>query len=292
MEDYSVCFVTSSAAGAPLPPGKTSLPGGLVDLADVALARANVGRDANPAPLARRIAAVRHTFEDAGMLIGGRPPPTFAREPLRQIMHRDGPTAFSAFLQDWRVNLQPYAFDELASFVLPSYLAVDMDAEVETHVFVVQAPDAEEVSFASAAEGAASHQVRWAKPSEALRWHQSGEFGLSLPQWYILKLLQEKMPKLAGLPNFLASDLATNLHVCPFEPCVLEERGRIWLTLPGDKEHPHVPGPPGGRNRVLVDSKALPGVRALHLEGLPPQQKLLLDTRNMFDPQSLARARL
>jgi len=264
-EDYSVCLVSLSES-SPTMPGMTSFPGGLVDLADVALARSNIPQGSDPTSLAVRVAAVRQTFEGAGMLFAGRPPPDFARTDLRQVLVREGPTAFSAFLDDWGINLRPYSLRPLVRFNVPATLAAEPTAGMNVEIFLEEVSDAHEVSFASRGDSAEVRRVQWLQPSRALRMYEAGSLALPVPHWYTLKLLQEYLPSVNDLRGALQTQLFKSLRRSYLTPHVQKRRSgeaaqsadadcdaeSVWLTLQGDSEHPIDPGPPGARHRVLV----------------------------------------
>eukprot|EP00931_Biecheleriopsis_adriatica_P034183 TRINITY_DN19771_c0_g3_i1.p1 TRINITY_DN19771_c0_g3~~TRINITY_DN19771_c0_g3_i1.p1 ORF type:complete len:309 (-),score=59.20 TRINITY_DN19771_c0_g3_i1:94-993(-) len=196
-EDYCVCLLKPSdrLAAHALP---TSFPGGPVEVADMALARANLKDEEDTIRLALRITALRRTFESAGMVIAGTPPPNFAREELQKILARDGALAFHAFLNDWGVRLRPESLTKLA-FFMPTGRT---EAGQQTHVFLARVPGVEEVSWASACAGKAQ-DLLWVTPSGALLMHEEGELYLPSTQRYVLAELAEQLPSLQGLPDLL-----------------------------------------------------------------------------------------
>jgi len=264
-EDYSVCLVSLSET-SPTMPGMTSFPGGPIDLADVALARSNIPQGSDPTSLAVRVAAVRQTFEGTGMLFAGRPPPDFARTELRQVLVRDGPTAFRACLEDWGINLRPYSLRPLVQFNVPSTLAAEPTAGMNLALFLEEVPNPHEVSFASRGDNAEVRRVQWLQPSRALRMYESGSLALPMPHWYTLKLLQEYLPSVNDLGGALQTQLFKSLRRSSLTPHVQQrpsgeaeqtdndacDAESVWLTLQGDSEHPIDPGPLGARHRVLV----------------------------------------
>mmetsp|Transcript_44372 Transcript_44372/g.80941 ORF Transcript_44372/g.80941 Transcript_44372/m.80941 type:complete len:330 (-) Transcript_44372:186-1175(-) len=264
-EDYAVCLVSLTDSSATLP-GQTSFPGGVTDLADIALARSNVPRGSDPTALAVRVAAVRQTFERTGMLLAGRPPPDFARSELRQVLVREGPTAFPAFLDDWGINLRPYSLRPLVRFRVPESPSSEPTAGMTLHIFLEEVPDAREVSFASPGDCVEVQRVQWLQPSRALRMYASGALTLPMPHWYTLKLLQEQLPSVNDLGGALQTKLFKQLRRSYLTPAVhqrLPVKGSsdadaaesVWYTLQGDSEHPTHPGAAGAKHRVLMRLK-------------------------------------
>lgn len=231
--------------------------------------------------LAVRIGAIRQTFETAGMVVAGNPPPGFARQELQQVLLREGPVAFPAFLDDWGIRLRPQGLEGLGCFLVPDRGGAHAGAAA-AHFFLARVPDAEEPAWARAVSVEVD-RLCWATPSQALRLHQQG--GLELPpvQWYLLHALRSGCPRLSDLPDFLAR-ARTGRGFAAFgeEPVALEllrESGAAAagaaagaggiLVLPGDAEHSSCPGPAGHRRRLLVEGSARLGFRVLGAEEDP-----------------------
>mmetsp|Transcript_37499 Transcript_37499/g.86518 ORF Transcript_37499/g.86518 Transcript_37499/m.86518 type:complete len:324 (-) Transcript_37499:211-1182(-) len=280
-EDYAVCLVSLTDSSTTLP-GQTSFPGGVTDLADVALARSNVPPGSDPTALAVRVAAVRQTFERTGMMIAGRPPPDFARSELRQVLVREGATAFSAFLDDWGINLRPYSLRPLVRFRVPETQPSEPTAGMTLHIFLEEVPDAREVSFASPGHCVEVQRVQWLQPSRALRMYENGSLTLPMPHWYTLKLLQEQLPSVNDLGGAFQTKFFKQLRRSCLTPAVhrrLPEKGTsdadhsetVWFTLQGDSEHPTHPGAAGAKHRVLMRPKQnTRHLSAMALERTPP----------------------
>eukprot|EP00441_Pelagodinium_beii_P025386 CAMPEP_0197660174 /NCGR_PEP_ID=MMETSP1338-20131121/50688_1 /TAXON_ID=43686 ORGANISM="Pelagodinium beii, Strain RCC1491" /NCGR_SAMPLE_ID=MMETSP1338 /ASSEMBLY_ACC=CAM_ASM_000754 /LENGTH=289 /DNA_ID=CAMNT_0043237469 /DNA_START=13 /DNA_END=882 /DNA_ORIENTATION=+ len=188
-EDYCVCLLQSRAE--PGRPPEASFPGGHVDLSDKAMARANLTKGEDDIRLALRITALRNTFESAGMLVAGNPPPSFAREELQKILLREGPMAFHAFLNDWGIRLRPDSLAKLAYFV----------EAPDVHIYLARVPDANEVGWA--ASGRPAQDLIWVTPSGALLLHDEGRLRLPSAQRFVLSELCEQLRVLEELPDLL-----------------------------------------------------------------------------------------
>lgn len=255
-EDYCVCLLRSpmdaAASGC-----SAFFPGGELSPSDRALARANLvdGDDGDEVFLALRIAAVRRTFESAGIMVAGNPPPRFARQELQKILLREGPMAFHAFLDDWGIRFRPDDLAELAWFLMPRSWGSS-----EEHIFLVRLPDAEEVSWA-AAGGTEFESLFWATPSRVLDMHDNGDLQVTLAQWYVLHELARCLPRLHALPDLLAADPQKDsplwrpaaLELCMIPAALGSEGAGASLALPGDEQHASSPGREGRQFRFLMD---------------------------------------
>jgi len=156
------------------------------------MARANLKKGEDDIRLALRITALRKTFESAGMLIAGNPPPSVAREELQKILLREGPMAFHAFLNDWNIRLRPDGVTKLAYFV----------EAPDVHVYLARVPDASEAGWAAPGQPEKQDLV-WATPSGALKLYDEGRLLLPSSQRFVLAGLVEQLDALEELPELL-----------------------------------------------------------------------------------------
>ncbi|CAE7667383.1 unnamed protein product, partial [Symbiodinium pilosum] len=169
-EDYCVCFLRSRTGN----PRRATFPGGSLSPADRYLAKNNLvnASDSEEVFLGLRLAAIRRTFEAAGIMAAANPPPSFARQELQKILLREGPMAFHAFLDDWGIRLRPEDLFELSWFLMPG-------PQGEEHIFLVQIPDADEACWANNA-GSDECDIVWATPSDLLEMHRPSPKPLSV----------------------------------------------------------------------------------------------------------------
>jgi 8-oxo-dGTP pyrophosphatase MutT (NUDIX family) len=78
--------------------------------------------------------------------------------------------------------------------------------------------------------------LEWFAPEEALRRHEQREIRLPPPTWTMIKRLS-LLPSLGG-----AIEWARAVTIVRVQPNLIHVDGRKVLTLPGDPEHPTVPG--------------------------------------------------
>mmetsp|Transcript_18628 Transcript_18628/g.51428 ORF Transcript_18628/g.51428 Transcript_18628/m.51428 type:complete len:205 (+) Transcript_18628:1-615(+) len=183
-------------------------------------------------------------------MVAANPPPSFARRDLQQILVREGPAAFTAFLCDWGIRLVPDDLSELAWFLMPG-------PQGEEHIFLTRVPDAAEVSWA-ALGGQELGSLVWMTPSRVLQLYSRGDLELTLMQWYVLHELSRSLPKLHALPDLLAappSKAAPLWFPTPVKLCKASgaDREEMHLLLPGDADHPSSPGVSGQRHRLMTE---------------------------------------
>lgn len=254
-EDYSVCLLRAAEGR-----GTVNFPGGELSPVDRGLAAANrVEGDTDDVFLALRLAAIRRTFESAGLMVAANPPPGFARHELQKILLREGPLAFHAFLDDWGIRLRPDDLVELAWLYMPNFWGAGASPQ-EEHMFLAQVPSAEELLFARAEPTEDFSGFCWVTPSQALRLHAQGELHTTLTQWYVLHELARCLPRLHLLPDLVA---APPVEDAPLWCAAAVEVRMVrrpsghgegaFLLLPGDEEHPSSPGVAGQRHRILLE---------------------------------------
>jgi len=187
---------------------------------------ASPGNDADR-DLALRLAAIRETFEETGILLAhpaGGSPASLPKGPggmssLRRELGKGG-TAFVGLLK--REGLLP-AVELLVPFarwITPEAMPVRFDARF----FLAEAPAGQEPLV----DGAEISGCAWVKPAEALRRCREGDFPMLPPTVANLREL--------ALSDTVdgAMDAARRREVVTVMPRVVSEGGRIKLILPGD----------------------------------------------------------
>eukprot|EP00929_Paragymnodinium_shiwhaense_P061858 TRINITY_DN30901_c0_g1_i1.p1 TRINITY_DN30901_c0_g1~~TRINITY_DN30901_c0_g1_i1.p1 ORF type:complete len:282 (-),score=47.22 TRINITY_DN30901_c0_g1_i1:294-1139(-) len=203
--DYHVCLVTRASDKGYLP-GCTTFPGGPLHSMDTALANDQweLQTQLDYENLALRMAAIRETFRQTGIVLLRPEPNQVLRDATRPILDREGPRAFLDCMIAWhRGNPNPElsfgAMDELARFAVHASTQED-GQPLRMHYFMTKIPTAEEVKMSSPLFQDAA-EIIWAKPSEALSWHEHGELQLAPFERDILKGLSTHAPTLALLRN-------------------------------------------------------------------------------------------
>lgn len=211
-EDYCVCLLERQP-GVPFSPDWLGLPGGPMHSMDHAIATGQLGSAASqdPLPLGLRVAGVREVFSETGVLLASPAPPPVLREATREILRRDGPRVFLDCMIMWddgnpfpHLTLCP--LEELTVLLMPNKHA-EGGTLLETHFFIAEVPDADELSWAKSVTGSGSRAI-WMKPSELLYLHRSGKMKLAPPEHLIIVALSEHLVRLADLPTLL-SDMQT-----------------------------------------------------------------------------------
>jgi 8-oxo-dGTP pyrophosphatase MutT (NUDIX family) len=214
-------------------PGAYVFPGGSVDPADGAAEigwhgpdAADFGQRLGATPeLARALvcAAVRETFEEAGVLLAGLPDGTLAvpdgpgwaadraaltvgQITLAQLLDRRGLVLRADLLTPW------------ARWITPEAEPRRFDARF----FAAALPAGQQV----AGNAAESDHTSWLRPAQALDAARSGEISL-LP------------PTATTLAEFAAATgigdiLSRQRTVTPIQPTLVSEDGRAWLEIPDD----------------------------------------------------------
>lgn len=205
--------------------GAAVFPGGRVDQADCDLAAALGATDADAgAEWAARIAAVRETIEETGLVVGVREPVDAADAArARALLAEHGALAPVLAAMGWTLDLDalvPFArwcprHRHLRIFDTRFYLAdlgtgaveVDVDASENTHLF-------------------------WASADEVLALAASGQIRIIFPT-------RRNLERLAQFGTF-AEALA---HVVRFPsrmitPFVEQRGGAAWLAIPPDAGYP------------------------------------------------------
>ena len=205
--------------------GAAVFPGGRVDDADRVLAEVHGASDDEAREeLAARIAAVRETLEETGLVVGIRQQPDLpAARRARQLLLDAGELAPALAAMDWTLNLDalvPFArwrpkHREVRVFDTRFYLA-----NLGTGAVELQVDDTENT------------HLFWASAAEALDMAERGE----------IKVIFPTRRNLERLALFGSYDDALG-HVAQYPvrmitPFMREREGRPWLLIPDDAGYP------------------------------------------------------
>ena len=207
--------------------GAFVFPGGALEDCDAVIAQderlaaATPGVDA--ADRALRVAAIRETFEESGLLLArAEDGALIGDERLKAIAARllDGD-----FTDNLRAENLTLALDLLVPFshwITPTGMPKRFDA----HFFIAAAPGQLEVT--NAAESA---DAVWITPAEALRQEESGSYTIILPTRINLALLGEQDTAEAAL------EAARTRRIIPIQPDLVSVDGKVQIRLPPEAGH-------------------------------------------------------
>eukprot|EP00747_Dinoflagellata_sp_TGD_P169360 gnl/TRDRNA2_/TRDRNA2_198171_c0_seq1.p1 gnl/TRDRNA2_/TRDRNA2_198171_c0~~gnl/TRDRNA2_/TRDRNA2_198171_c0_seq1.p1 ORF type:complete len:323 (+),score=62.23 gnl/TRDRNA2_/TRDRNA2_198171_c0_seq1:79-1047(+) len=268
-EDYCVCLVKRSARGSFA--SAVVFPGGQLDAADITLAnRLAAAEDVQP--LALRAAALRESFEEAGLLLAEPELDGTGRSAARKRLQDGNAEAFGSFLAESSAKPATQALQKFCCFITPDFEHKRMKkGGFEAHFFLAKVPSAQEAARA-VADGTEVTNLLWASPSSGLRLAEHGDISLAPPQWYILTQLSLRLPNLDGLHAWSTDPRGSLDRDFAFKPHPLAGEmktdgvAKMDLALPGDCEHPVFPGPAGCRHRILAETKGPQSFRCLGLE--------------------------
>jgi len=210
--------------------------------------------EADPDPASREralgvyVAALRETFEEAGILIADRDPPL---EPAVRARLRErlvaGEATFAEVLDEANAVLRPERLRPHARWVTPGAERRRYD----TRFFVARCPRSE----AGSPDRRETTEAGWWTATAILAASARGEVQLAPPTSRTLELLAEA----GGIDGFLGA-------FCPvppprIEPVFFDRDGVGTLAFPGDPEHPEGDAPfPGATRLELVGGRWIPAV--------------------------------
>lgn len=191
-------------------------PGGMVDPEDrsaswLPLVRNAGGLDGDQRAL--RVAAIRETYEEAGILLGGTgdasfPPP-------------EGPVdaaAFRTMIADAGETLDLGLLVPFGHWIAPAIAPRRFD----THFFVAAAPAGHE----AVCDGCEIVALEWVRPSDILRRVEAGEGGVVLPTRMNLQRLSESRNSAEALARAAARPVVT------VEPRVVRRPEGTFVVIP------------------------------------------------------------
>jgi 8-oxo-dGTP pyrophosphatase MutT (NUDIX family) len=239
--DIQVLMLRRTAA-MKFAPGAYVFPGGSVDPADYGAeagwqgpSPAEFGAMLGASPeVARALvcAAVRETFEEAGVLLAGTPGggplaapsgPSWEADrmavatgtlPLAELLARRGLVLRADLLVPW------------ARWITPEGEPRRFDARF----FAAALPDGQE---AVGHEAEADH-VAWLRPADAIAAAKAGELSLLPPTAATLGEFAAAAAAGAGLADILG----TRRVIAPVQPRLVLEDGAAWLVIPDEVEYP------------------------------------------------------
>jgi glyoxylase-like metal-dependent hydrolase (beta-lactamase superfamily II)/8-oxo-dGTP pyrophosphatase MutT (NUDIX family) len=180
------------SAGLSFMPGSHVFPGGAIDAADrssaafacctesaaAAAARLQIG----DAALAWAVAALRETFEECGLWLGGSAPCNTA--PAAAVRRRlgAGEIDISQACAMLQAGIDTACLHPFSHWITP----LAAPKRFDTRFFVAAAPAGQ----VATADGQESQSLRWIRPADALAAHEAGVFPLEVPTWHTLRSLQ------------------------------------------------------------------------------------------------------
>jgi 8-oxo-dGTP pyrophosphatase MutT (NUDIX family) len=222
--------------------GAYVFPGGSVDSSDGDEGIAWAGPDAQewgrrldaPAPLARALvcAAVRETFEEAGVLLAGAPGGGPLAAPSGPSWEADrmavaaGTLTLAGLLSRRGLVLRADLLVPWARWITPEGEPRRFDARF----FAAALPDGQE---AVGHEAEADH-VAWLRPADAIDSAKAGELSLLPPTATTLGDFASAVAAGAGL----AGILGTRRVIEPVQPRLVLEDGTAWLVIPDEVGYP------------------------------------------------------
>lgn len=191
---------------------------------------------------AHAVAAIRETFEEAGVLLA-RPRDPGAADALdlptwRAKVHA-GEVAFAELLERGDLLLDGASLAYFDHWITPVFERRRFD----TRFFLAWVGD----ETRAVHDGLETTDSLWVTPAEALVRHAAGDLALAPPQWHILGRLAE----LGDLDALTA--WARGLGpIDPIMPHAVTREGSFVLTLPGDPDHPGTGASASARRARIV----------------------------------------
>lgn len=208
--------------------GALVFPGGLVEEGDRSAdlqACCQILGQTDPEQIAHRLAAIRETFEETGLLfafdaqgwsIGDRRRAAYAanyQEPLRA-----GKISFAEFAAKEDLQFAPDDFLHFAHWITPEISPKRFD----TQFYLATTPEGQK----AAGDGKQAVEVVWANPRHVLDEARQGRLGLMFP----IRLNLEVLTACRSVQQALK--LARTRPVVPVMPEVFERDGETWARIP------------------------------------------------------------
>ena len=201
--------------------GAAVFPGGKVDAADRTLA-AQLSPDADPEITAARVAAIRETLEETGLVIATRAPvSSHDAAAARAMLIADGRLATVLEHYGWILELERLTF--FAHWCPPFERAFD------TRFFVL---DLGTGSVDITVDATENTSLFWISAARALELADSGEISVIFPTRRNL----ERLAQFASFDEALADiDRHPVARICPSH---VERDGEVWLQIPDGHGYP------------------------------------------------------
>ncbi len=232
-------FLLRRAGALEFAPGACVFPGGSVDEPDTDPGVGETGW-AGPSPAdlggllgipadrarALACAAVRETFEEAGVLLAGPSADELVRDGAALEQDRDwllsGTASIGDLLRRRGLLLRADLLTPWARWITP----VISPRRFDTWFFAAALPPGQTASLAAGESDSGS----WWEPSAALRAARSGE----------ITLLPPTAVTLAELATYrdVAAIMAARRQIVPVLPAPVIEEDQVWLAMPPEVEYP------------------------------------------------------
>jgi 8-oxo-dGTP pyrophosphatase MutT (NUDIX family) len=233
-------FLLRRVLGMAFAGGMTVFPGGGVDQRDADASVAWTGPEPQwwaqrfgcDTALARALvcAAVRETFEEAGVLLAGPDPTTVVKDTSAYARARQGLVdrefSLAEFLNEHGLVLRADLLRPWANWITPP----PEPRRYDTRFFLAELPVGQR---ADGATTEADHAA-WRRPADALTDWRNGRSGLLPPTWVTLADVAEF--------DSVAAAMAAQRDITPVIPKVVRENGTIRLVLPGDPRYDSAAG--------------------------------------------------
>lgn len=203
--------------------GAAVFPGGKVDAQDRELS-ARLTPDHDQEIGAARIAAIRETLEETGLVLGLRRPVSAEQAAAARAMLLVGGTLGSVLdAFDW--HFEPDRLVHFAHWCAPRQRAYD------THFFL---SDIGSGAIELAADETECTRLFWASAADALAMAQSGEIDVIYPT-------RRNLERLALFGSFAeATAHAAQYPVQRIRPAEIEQDGELWVEIPEGHGYPVV----------------------------------------------------
>ena len=205
--------------------GATVFPGGAVDPSDRVLAAASPGAAAlDPDDAAARVAAVRETLEESGLVVGVKGTVTAPRaiDARRRLLEGQDLGAILAE-EGWTID-----FDSLVPFARwwPRHREVRV---YDTRFYLA---DVGTGALDLAADTTENRHLFWATAQEALDLADAGRIKVIFPT-------RRNLERLAQWPDFAAARAhALATPIVTVSPWIEQRNGEAWLVIPADAGYP------------------------------------------------------
>lgn len=220
--------------GGKLDPQDSTVDAALLDQPPQRL-HAALGEPALDAALAAGlfVAALRETFEECGLLLGGSVDPARLQQARERVRAGQG---FLATLQQLGLTLETAQLAPWSRWITPRVPSIT-NKRFDTRFFVAEAPPGQEAHH----DNHEATETVWLSPRDGLRQYWDGQIELAPPQ--IMSLSQmARFDRVADLLVFARSRAPALIEPEPFD-----QDGQRVICYPGDPRHSQtvavLPGP-------------------------------------------------